>query len=308
MKELKKSVGYVFVFLSVLSNAAKGFCSKKISNGVGSAAAAIDMNILRVLICCLISAGIAAKGILQNGFSASIAEVSVIALSGISMALFLVVWTFAIKSGAYMYVSASASASFIVPSLAGLIVFHERFTLFKLIAFSTVFAALYFMFRYNLRLNGKPKRKDIVLPTIVLLAQGVNQTMQKLYAVSFPQKSASEYALYSFVSTAFFLIAARLTVGFFPSAERKQDKSMRSAFWKNNLIFVVIMALCLYSASFFQTLAAKNLDAIVLYPLTNALSLVFGSFMASVFFGEKIKKECLCGMLFVFIALVLSNL
>ena len=51
------------------------------------------------------------------------------------------------------------------------------------------------------------------------------------------------------------------------------------------------MTVGLFCSSYFQTLAAKTVDAIVLYPMTCALSLIAGSSMASIFFKENFTKD-----------------
>ena len=57
------------------------------------------------------------------------------------------------------------------------------------------------------------------------------------------------------------------------------------------MIYIIFMTVGLFCSSYFQTLAAKTVDAIVLYPMTCALSLVAGSSMASIFFKENFTKD-----------------
>ena len=67
------------------------------------------------------------------------------------------------------------------------------------------------------------------------------------------------------------------------------------------------MAAGLFGSSYFQTAAASHMDAIILYPLSSAFSLIAGSTMAAVCFKEKIKRDCIIGMIIVFAALILSR-
>ena len=61
-------------------------------------------------------------------------EILLCGISGLSMAVFTITWIFAIKGEAYMLVSACSSASFIIPCIFGLFVFHESVSPFEFIA------------------------------------------------------------------------------------------------------------------------------------------------------------------------------
>ena len=77
-----------------------------------------------------------------------------------------------------------------------------------------------------------------------------------------------------------------------------------------NIIFsyILIMSVCLFLCSYFQTLAAKYLDASVLYPLNRGIALMLSALVASVFFKEKITKKCIIGMVIAFISIMVINM
>lgn len=295
-------MGYIFIFLSVFANAAKGYCSKKISNVVRTINDALNINIVRNIVGVLIAGAMVLCKNHQNLFNMTLGEFAICLVSGVSMTIFLLSWTFAIKTDAYMLVSACASASFIVPCIAGFFVLNEKFTFFKLLSFAAIIAALYFLLKYDFAIKGKLTKKQILLLAMILIFQGVNQAMQKMYTSFIPDKSASVYTLYSFAFTAATLVIAKLFI--------KQDRKSaeNDHIIKNNLVYIAIMSLSLFGTSYFQTLAAARIDAIVLYPITNALSLIAGSTMASLCFKEKLSKECVIGIIFVLCALICSKM
>ena len=88
-----------------------------------------------------------------------------------------------------------------------------------------------------------------------------------------------------------------------PRSEYSEDKKLV----RDNFLYILLMAVGLFGTSYFQTAAASRMDAIILYPLSSALSLVAGSTMASIFFKEKIKRDCVIGVIIVFLALILSR-
>ena len=65
------------------------------------------------------------------------------------------------------------------------------------------------------------------------------------------------------------------------------------------------MSVALFAMTYFQTLAAKSMEASVLYPIINSLSLLVNFAMSTFLYKEKIKKEKIIGVLFIFVAVML---
>ena len=294
-------MGYFFILLSVFANAVKGYCSKQISNAIVKARDAIHLNLIRNALCCVISALFFLLKKENNLLVFTSAEFWICLVSGGAMAAFVVCWTLAVKTNAYMLVSACASGSFIVPCIFGLFLLNERFTFFKFLSFAAIIVALYFLLRYNFSVKGKLRKKQILLLALVLLSQGLNQTMQKLYVHYITYKGASGYTLYSFVFTTVLLFLVKGLFRESPGAEKRQ-------LIKGNMKYIVLMTLGLFGTSYFHTLAAASVDAIILYPMVNALSLIAGSVMASLFFKERISRDSIMGVIFVLAALIFSKL
>lgn len=294
-------MGYLFILLSVFSNAIKGYCSKQVSNAIVKVRDAIHFNLIRNALCCMIATLVFFLEEENNLLIFTPAEFLICFVSGGAMAALVVSWALAIKTDAYMLVTACASGSFIIPCIFGLFILNEQFTLFKFVSFVAIIAALFFLLRYNLSVKGKLGKMQIFLLALVLLSQGLNQTMQKLYVHYITYKGASAYTLYSFffATIILFLVAIPLKA----PRDTQQHHLIRS-----NMKYVVLMSLGLFGASYFQTLAAASVEAFILYPLTNALSLIAGSLMASLFFQERINKDSVLGVIFVLAALIFSRL
>ena len=60
--------------------------------------------------------------------------------------------------------------------------------------------------------------------------------------------------------------------------------------------------------SYFKTQAAFYLDSAELYPLSQGGSLILSTFMATVFFKEKLKVSAVIGVSLAFVALMIINL
>ena len=72
--------------------------------------------------------------------------------------------------------------------------------------------------------------------------------------------------------------------------------------------YILVMAICLFANSFFKTLAAGHLSAVLLYPLNQGVSLILASLMSWVFFREKLSLKAILGILTAFVGLLLVNL
>ncbi|MBR6604053.1 MAG: EamA family transporter [Clostridia bacterium] len=294
-------LGYLFIFISVFFGVTKGFGSKKVSGSVKNLRDNLDISLYRNALCCVFSF-ITALVVGGTSFSFNITEILISAIAGITMAVFISSWLFAIQSDSYMLVSASASSSFIVPAVLGVFFLGETLTLKKILAFVIIVIALFFLLKYNTKLNGKITVKSLLLLATVLLSQGINQAMQKIYTYSFPEKDASHFTFYSAVFT---VIAILVMMPF-----AKRDKTAEKAsvlLYPKVLIYATIMALALFGNTYFLTLASKSVDALILYPVANALSLGAASAMSAIFFGEKMNRDSIIGVILVFIALVLAR-
>jgi multidrug transporter EmrE-like cation transporter len=74
------------------------------------------------------------------------------------------------------------------------------------------------------------------------------------------------------------------------------------------IIYVVVMAICLFLNSYFKTTAAKYLNAAQLYPINYGGSLILSMLMSTIIFKEKLNLKCIIGVLLSFVALILINL
>ncbi len=294
-------LGYMFIFISAAFAVTKGFCSKKVSGSVKTLRDNLDISLFRNIIVCLFSF-VTLLLLGKPDFSISPFEMIICAISGISMAVFISSWLFAIKSDSYMLVSACASSSFIVPAVLGIFFLDETLTWNKVIAFIIIVAALFFLLKYNTKLNGKITVRSFILMAATLLFQGINQAMQKMYVYYIPDKDMSYYTLYSAIFT---VLAIMVTLPF--SRRDKKEEEFTVLLDRKVLLYATIMALALFGNSYFQTLAAKSIDAIILYPATNALSLGGASIMSSIFFGEKMNLDSIIGVVLVFAAMLFAR-
>ena len=73
------------------------------------------------------------------------------------------------------------------------------------------------------------------------------------------------------------------------------------------ILYIAIMAVFLFANTYFKTLAASILDSVMLYPLSQGLSLLLSLIMSAVFFKEKIKPISITGITVLFVGLLFIN-
>ena len=293
-------MGLMFIFIAVFFNVANGYSSKRVSGAVQTIRDTTLFNTARGFSCFIFALLLVLlKGIL-NIFTITLTEAVIYIVAGTSMTLFWTVWILALRTDAYMLVSVCGSASFIVPCLFGVLFLDESFSMYKLIAFILILCSLYFLLRYNFKLKGKLSTKQILLLILIIISQGIYQTTQKMYSVYAGNKDTSLYTLYMlFVSFLVFVIISPFV--------KKDANNQKNPVIKNNLKYIVLMGLALFATTYFQTLAAKEIDAIILYPILSALGLTGSSIMSSAIFKEKMSRDSVIGIALVFCALIFSR-
>ena len=288
------------LFCSVLTNALKGYSTKKISGDVVSFSDNVVINVYRNILCVVI--GFAYLMLFGGNLAISLSQLLTTAVAGVSMATFLMAWLYSVKSGAYMMVSAFTSGSFIVPFLYAVSFLNEKLTWQKISACVVMCGAMYLLCCYNNKIKTRLSFKSVMVLILVSVSYGTSQIAQKIYNTQTNSENTSAFTFYMFVFATLTLVLLSLVLG------KKGGGGF--AFLKNKrvIIYASIAAAALFFTTYFQTVAAKIMDATVLYPLSNGLTLVAGTLMSVFFFSEKMKKESALGIATVFLALILYKL
>ena len=295
-------MGYIYIFLSIFFNAAKGYSSKKVSASLKSEHRNILFNTKRMLLSFVFAFAVVLLATPIKELAPSFTELLICSLSGLSMTAFALFWQITIRKNAYMLASAGSSASFIVPVVAGLLFFDESFTLSSGLSIALIVLSLFFLLKYDSTLSGKTTKRELALVLALVLSQGLMQCMQKVYVLHCPGKSISVYNFYYFLFA--FLFSLLLLPLFRKPPSATEDHPPAAP---HEALYMVIMAGALFAVSFFQTMAAKTVDAIILYPLISGLSLVGGALMAAFVFREKPDRNGIIGILLVLSAVVISK-
>ena len=294
-------LGYLFLSLSLVSGAIKGFCGKKISGFAVNIRSAVLLNLCRMFICILLSLAfiIVTGDIKKLNFDAPIILTS--ALSGVGISVFVVSWLIAVRKSAYMMIDVFLMLGTLVPIICGGFMFGERIDLKQIAGFTILLLAVLIMCSYNNEIKIKLPAKTVGLLIVCGFANGVMSAAQKIFARHDSFSPVSVFNLYTYVFAFLFL-----TVFYALMPKNVRVKFDRDG-TKNPVLYLLVMALSLMLNSYFITLAAAYLDSVRLYPLTQGGALIISTFMASVFFKEKLTLRAVFGILLSFAALLMIN-
>lgn len=293
---------WIFLVLAVGANSAKGYCSKRLSGLTDGIADNLVLNLIRCLGCVIIGGAIML--VTGKSFALSVSELLCCAVSGISMTAFQLSWIMSLKKGAYMMVSAFSSASFALPCVWGFALLGEPVSLVRLAAIAIICVAIYFLCLYNNKTKTRLSAAAFTFLFAVSVSQGFNQIFQKQFTLAEGSSTVTAYTFYTFV------FASVLTVVLLPffKSETPHAEICKRLLSKKALLLICMSTVGIFAASFLQASAAKGIDASVMYPVLNGLSVCAGTLMSVFIFGEKPKKESVIGIILVLTALLMNTL
>lgn len=300
-------MGYLFLSIALAAGITKGYCGKKTSFAIVTKSDSMLMNVLRMVACIAIGFLLI---LAQNDLGSLKADTFMIlvgALSGIASAAFVVSWLLSVRSGAYMMVEVFLLLGVIVPIVLCRFLFNEKIGIFQIIGILILLVAVFIMCTYNSSIKGKMSVGSFMLLMLCGISNGISDFSQKLYTKMRPDGSAAAFNFYTYVFAAIVLAIAYIV---FRAADNRGEIKPRRPHEviKPIWLYVLIMAVCLFANSFFKTLAAQELEAILLYPLNQGCAVVLSLLMSAIIFKEKINSKCIVGICLSFVALLMINL
>jgi len=293
-------MGYLFLACALFAGVTKGYCGKRTSGYTANFHDAVFANTIRVILCAVIGfCLIIASGELRF-IVPSFKMLLISALSGVSTAVFVVTWLVCVKKSAYMMIDTFLMLGVLIPLIASKICFNEDIKLTQWIGIFILLIAVLLMCSYNNSIKSKITPTSFLILVVCGAANGFADFSQKVYNKAVPDSSATVFNFYTYIFAALFLICA-----FFLTRKSKDENNKANV--KKIFIFIVIMAICLFANSFFKTLAAGHLSAVLLYPLNQGCALILSALMASVLFKEKLTVKAIIGIFTAFAGLIIIN-
>ena len=287
--------------ISLFAGTLKGYCGKKTSGYTGSIGNAVFANTIRMLLCILIGFLLILTTEELHILIPTPSLLLIAALSGVSSAVFVVTWLISVKKSAYMMLDIFLMLGVLIPSIASSIFFGESIAPTQWVGIGVLFLAVMIMCSYNNTIKARLTLPSLILLLICGIANGIADFSQKLFTKCVPNGSAMAFNFYTYVFAALVLMGAY-------AATRKSAPNAEKADLKKIFGYILIMALCLFANSYFKTLAAGYLSAVLLYPLNQGCALILSAIMSAALFKEKLTLKAIIGMITAFAGLLIINL
>lgn len=299
-------MGYLFVLIALLCGVVKGFCGKKSSGTLVHTSDAMLVNTVRMLACIFVGFAMIALGGELGSLRVSSEFLLISAVSGIATAAFVVTWLLSVKQGAYMMVDVFLLIGVILPLLLCRIIYGEEILPVQWLGIALLIVAGYVICTYNVSIKGKMSPLALVVLVFCTISSGTADLMQKMFIHEIVGGSITVFNFYTYIFAAAILA---LCFFLFRRGEKKKYRLAPPAkIIMPVIVYVGIMAVCLFMNSYFKTAAAAYLDAVQIYPLSQGGAVILSMAMSAICFGEKINLRCIAGVVLSFVALVLINL
>lgn len=313
-------MGYLFLGIALLCGTVKGYCGKRSTGTQTYASDALLINSVRMIFCVLIGLLMLLFGAGLGSLHVERAVLLIALLSGVSTAIFVVTWLLSVRQGAYMMVDVFLLMGVILPLLLCRFLYDEPIKLTQYIGMALLILAGYIMCTYNTTLKGRMSPLALLFLVLCAVSYGLSDFSAKMFVKAAP---GAEIAVFNFYT---YLFAGAVLVLCYPlfrlvegrggaadtiAAQTGEGRALSTRLRRAVLPiigYVFVMAICLFLYSYFKTAAARYLDAVLLYPLSQGASLVLSMLMAALLFHERINRRAVVGVALCFAAMLLINL
>lgn len=298
-------MGYLLASLTGLTNVTKGYCGKKLSVYVNGYKDASFIYFIRMIICVVIGAILAVFQSAQLFSDIQPQMLTTSLLCGVSTAVSLVCWIIAVKSGALVLLDVFNMMGVGLTIACSVIFLGEKLKLTQVLGLAILLAATFIICSYNNSIKSKLKISALLVLAVCGMSDGITHFSQKLFVYQVKDGNAAVFNFYTYLFSCIVLFAAFLIF-------RKIEKPMREEKAKKDygkiMIYVSVMAVALFATSYLKTLAAQYLSSVVLYPLSQGVTIILSMCMAAICFKEKITTKSIIGVILAIIALCIINL
>ncbi|MBQ8640827.1 MAG: EamA family transporter [Clostridia bacterium] len=300
--------GYIFAALALAAALTKAYCSKKSSIYVADIRGNTFSNGIRMVLCIVIGIGF----VLAEGASLSVnpGTLAIAVLSGVSSAVHITTWLAATRRGALMLLNIFYLSGVLVPLLLCYFLYDELVRPIQWAGLAVLLAAVYFMCSYNRSLGGRLTVSSLVILVVCAVTAGLMDFTQKMFLYHDPDGSISVFNFYTYVFSALVLMGIYGISKIRDSRSRGECVSFsdEKRLLGQIMVYIAVMAICMFANSWWKTKAAMYLTSAELYPLYQGASLILLAVMSAVFFKEKITLRSAMGIGLAFAALIMMNL
>ena len=289
-------MGYLYLFISLITGATKGLFGKKVSQLVTGTRGAAVTNLIRMILCTLISIFLLLTGIEEASLVPDLPAIFIGIGAGIFLSMFTITWLLAVQKGAFVLISVAQMFGVVVTLLCSTVVFHTLPTLLQYLGIALLMGAVLVMSSYSKKLKGSLTVSAIVLLVLCGVSSGLYDFTLKLFT-TYSTSSKSMLNLMTYFVSALILGGMALMP---QKAEKAEKVPLKKIF-----LPILLMSICLFLNSYFKAFSTQYLDDAQLYPIYQAGGLILSTAIGAFFFKEKVTVRCVIGLVLAFAAILL---
>ena len=288
-------MGYLYLFISLITGATKGLFGKKVSTLVTGTRGAAATNLLRMALCTLISILLLVTGIEKVSLVPDGPAIFIGIAAGVTLSAFTITWLLAVQKGAFVLISVAQMFGVVVTLICSTLVFGTQPTLLQYLGIALLMAAVLVMGSYSKKLKGSLTAIAIVLLILCGVSSGLYDFTLKLFTTY----SASSKSMLNLLT---YLVSALILGGMVLLPQKGETVAIP---WKKIVLPILLMSVCLFLNSYFKAFSTQYLPDAALYPIYQAGGLILSTLIGAVFFQERVTVRCVIGLVLAFAAILL---
>ena len=287
-------MGIVVIFIMYMLQA---FVDKSASKYTKGSSGTIGYGLVKNSISAIIALCVAVIGGMALPTSSAIL---ISLLAGISQAICTVFILLALQKYSIMQVNLFMTASILVPTICGMFLFSEEFTIIKALLIVVIILSSGLILGINKLSDLKMGGKNFILLIIVWLFYGAIMLAQKMYAKYIPDGNSADFSFYMYTSSCFTLAIMSLIM------KIKNGKKRVLSFPRGKLLYLcIVAAVIVFIMNQTLTELSASMPSYILFPLTNGGKLVFVLIISALVFKEKPTKKMIAGCLLMITSVLL---
>ena len=288
-------MGYLYLFISLITGATKGLFGKKVSTLVTGTRGAAATNLLRMALCTLISILLLVTGIEKVSLVPDGPAIFIGIAAGVTLSAFTITWLLAVQKGAFVLISVAQMFGVVVTLICSTLVFGTQPTLLQYLGIALLVAAVLVMGSYSKKLKGSLTAIAIVLLILCGVSSGLYDFTLKLFTTY----STSSKSMLNLLT---YLVSALILGGMVLLPQKGEKVAIP---WKKIVLPILLMSVCLFLNSYFKAFSTQYLPDAALYPIYQAGGLILSTLIGAVFFQERVTVRCVIGLVLAFAAILL---
>ena len=288
-------MGYLYLFISLITGATKGLFGKKVSTLVTGTRGAAATNLLRMALCTLISILLLVTGIEKVSLVPDGPAIFIGIAAGVTLSAFTITWLLAVQKGAFVLISVAQMFGVVVTLICSTLVFGTQPTLLQYLGIALLMAAVLVMGSYSKKLKGSLTAIAIVLLILCGVSSGLYDFTLKLFTTY----STSSKSMLNLLT---YLVSALILGGMVLLPQKGEKVAIP---WKKIVLPILLMSVCLFLNSYFKAFSTQYLPDAALYPIYQAGGLILSTLIGAVFFQERVTVRCVIGLVLAFAAILL---